>query len=95
LEEHGHTPTIVEYLETPASEAEIRAALQTLNIAAIDLMRTGEKTFKVLGLSKNTDAETLIAAMAQNPILIERPVVFAKGRAAIGRPPEAVLTLYS
>lgn len=86
-------PTVVKYLETPPTEDDIRATLEKLNIAAIELMRTGEKTFKALGLSKTDDAATLIAAMAQNPILIERPIVFANGKAAIGRPPENVLTL--
>ena len=56
-------------------------------------MRRGEKIFKELGLSKiDTDA-LLIQAMADNPILIERPIVFANNKAAIGRPPEAVLEI--
>ena len=87
-------PKIVKYLETPPTEDEIRAALNALNIPAIKLMRTGEKTFKDLGLSKTTDDATLITAMAQNPILIERPVIFANGKAAIGRPAENVLALF-
>ena len=87
-------PKVVKYLEIPPTEAEIRATLATLDIPAIKLMRTGEKTFKDLGLSKTDDEQTLITAMAQNPILIERPIVFANGKAAIGRPPETVLALF-
>lgn len=87
-------PTIVKYLETPPTEPEIRATLATLDIPAIKLMRTGEKTFKDLGLSKTDDEATLITAMALNPILIERPIVFANGKAAIGRPPETVLAVF-
>jgi arsenate reductase len=93
LEEHGEAPTVVKYLETPPTAAEIRTTLATLNIPAIKLMRTGEKTFKDLGLSKTDDDETLITAMAQNPILIERPVVLKNHRAATGRPPESVLKI--
>lgn len=93
LETHGETPTIVKYLETPPTAAEIRATLTALDIPAIQLMRTGEKTFKDLGLSKTDDAETLITAMAANPILIERPIVFKNDKAAIGRPPENVLSI--
>jgi len=35
----------------------------------------------------------LIEAMGANPILIERPIVIHGGRAALGRPPESVLSL--
>jgi arsenate reductase len=94
LEEHGHAPKVIKYLDTAPSESELRTALKTLAFPAIQLMRTGEMTFKDLGFSKTTDETTLITAMAQNPILIERPVVFANGKAAIGRPPEAVLALF-
>ena len=95
LEEAGHAPQVVKYLETPPSEADIRAALQALDLPAIKLMRTGEKTFKDLGLSKTDPDTKLITAMANQPILIERPVVFHKTKAAIGRPPETVLSLFS
>ena len=93
LQEAGHDPEVIKYLETPPSAEDIRAALSALNIPAIQLMRTGEKAFKEQGLSKTDPEETLIAAMAQSPILIERPVVFADDKAAIGRPPEAVLNI--
>ncbi len=83
-------PTIRLYLQDAPTEAEIRSALDKLGLAPLHLMRRGEKTFKELGLSKDTDPDALVAAMAQNPILIERPIVFANGKAAIGRPPEAV-----
>ncbi len=93
LEENGETPNVIKYLETPPSIDEIRAALTALDIPVIQLMRTGEKTFKELGLSKIDSDETLITAMAENPILIERPIVFKNDRAAIGRPPEDVLNI--
>ncbi len=35
----------------------------------------------------------LIGAMIHSPILIERPIVIANGKAAIGRPPENVLAI--
>ncbi len=95
LTEAGHTPEIIRYLETPPSASELENALALLGLPAIDLMRTGEKRFRELGLTKTDEAAKLIAAMAENPILIERPVVFANNRAAIGRPPEAVLGLFS
>ena len=86
-------PEIRLYLQDSPDEAEITAALDLLGIAPIAFMRTGEKLFKELGLSTSDDHAALIKAMAAHPILIERPVVFANGKARIGRPPEAVLDI--
>ena len=86
-------PDIRLYLQDPPDATEITHALQLLDIPAIALMRRGEAAFKELGLTKDTPAPALIAAMAAHPILIERPVVLANGKAALGRPPEAVLAI--
>lgn len=93
VEDRGTPVSVRLYLQDAPSVNEIRAARDTLGLRAIDMMRTGEKAFKELGLAKTDDEETLIAAMAANPVLIERPIVFAGTRAAIGRPPEAVLDI--
>lgn len=93
LEERGLSPGIRLYLEDPPSAEEIRGALAAAGIPARSLVRKGESVFRDLGLSLEDDEETLIAAMVAHPILIERPVVFANGRAALGRPPEAVLSI--
>ena len=93
LEQNGAQVTVRKYLEDTPSAADIRAVLDRLGIPAIDLVRTGEKRFKELGLTKTTPADALIAAMADNPILIERPLAVSGGKAAIGRPPEDLLDL--
>lgn len=94
LEERGIVPTIRLYQQDAPSEAEIRAVLKALDLPAAALVRTGDALFRELGLSKDTDEDQLIAAMAAHPALIERPVVLHKGRAALGRPPESVLVLF-
>ncbi len=93
LEDRGLSPQIRLYLKDSPSAAEIKAVLDLLRINPIDLMRTGEKVFREARLTKSTDPARLIDAMAEHPILIERPVVLAYGRAALGRPPEAVLDI--
>jgi arsenate reductase len=93
LEEHGAAVTVRRYLEEAPSDAELRAVLAQLGCAPIEMMRTGEARFRELGLSRESEPETLIAAMAENPVLIERPIAIAGNRAVIGRPPEALLTL--
>ena len=92
LEERGHTPKVVKYLEEPPSKAAIKRVLQALDIEPRELMRTKEKPYKELGLAdKSKTKAELIAAMAEHPVLIERPVVIVGDRAALGRPPEDVL----
>lgn len=93
LRDEGVEPEIQEYLKDAPTEAEIRNALKLLGIAPRALMRTGEALYKELGLKDVADDDALIAAMAANPVLIERPVVFSKGKAALGRPPEDVLEI--
>ena len=93
LQEHGHDPLIIEYLKNAPGKTEILQTLVKLGISAHDLMRKSEKIYKELALSKNTDDKSLVSAMHENPILIERPIVFANDKAAIGRPPESVLEI--
>ncbi|MFK5998827.1 MAG: arsenate reductase (glutaredoxin) [Rhodobacterales bacterium] len=93
LKHKGFDPVIVDYVKAPPSKAEITAALNMLGIGAIDLMRTKDARFKEAGLSKADAPDVLINAMLEHPILIERPVVIHNGKAALGRPPEAVLDI--
>ncbi len=94
LEEHKVEPLVIEYLKTPPSEAELDRILSLLHLEPLDLMRKGEELFKTLGLGDDSKSRAeLIKAMVDNPVLIERPIVVNGGKAAIGRPPEAVLEI--
>jgi len=92
IEDAGITPEIRLYQDSAPTETEIREVLNLLGISAADLVRKTEALFKELNL-KDADDATLIAAMAANPKLIERPVVLAGGKAALSRPPESVLEI--
>lgn len=94
LKDQGLEPVIIEYLKTPPSAEELDALLQTLGLEPRQLMRTKEVEYQAHGLAdENLSRQTLINAMIQHPILIERPIVVANGKAIIGRPPEAVLSI--
>jgi len=94
LEEKGVNPEIVEYLKNAPSKAELETVLSLLNLAPRDLMRKGEAVYKEQNLAdESLSSDQLVAAMLENPILIERPIVLANGKAAIGRPPESVLDI--
>ncbi|KRS10718.1 arsenate reductase [Roseovarius atlanticus] len=93
LEERGTPPKVRRYLEDAPDEAELRAALAALGMTASALIRNKESVYRDLGLGKDSDETALLTAMVAHPILIERPIVFVGDRAAIGRPPEAVLEI--
>ena len=94
LEDRGIEPRIVKYLDTPPSVDQLRDILAKLGIGPRQLMRKGEDEYRELGLADpNLDEATLIQALAEHPKLIERPIVLANGRAALGRPPEQVLDI--
>jgi arsenate reductase (glutaredoxin) len=94
LQEKGVTPSIREYLKQPPSKAEIETLIDLVGGDPMELIRDGEAEFKALGKKKSELAKADIAqAIAAHPILLQRPIVVSGNRAAIGRPPEAVLPL--
>jgi len=94
LEENGIAPDVVLYIENPPSKATLKALVKKLGLkSARDMMRVKEAPYIELNLAKVTAETALFDAMAENPILIERPIVVNGDKAAIGRPPEAVLAI--
>ena len=94
IEQAEHNISIIKYLDTPPSVDTIKMLISQLGFtSARQLMRLKETLYKDLKLDIESDESTLIAMMQQNPTLIERPIVVANGKAAIGRPPEFVLTI--
>jgi arsenate reductase len=90
LQGKGIKPEIVEYLKTPYSAAQLKQLLGQLKLPAKAIVR--KKEAAAAGIDPATLSEDqLIAAMAQHPIIVERPIVVSGGKAAVGRPPEAVL----
>ncbi len=94
LEERGIAPRIVEYLKTPPDAATLDRLLTGLGMEPRALMRRKEAPYRENGLDNaGLSRDALIAAMVAHPILIERPIVVAGDRVALGRPPEAVLEI--
>jgi arsenate reductase (glutaredoxin) len=92
LEKRGVKPRIVEYLKTPPDKAELKRLLKLLGKSPRELLRAKEA--KEVGLDKpGLGDDEIIAGMVKHPIVIERPIVVKGERAALGRPPEAVLKI--
>lgn len=92
LREKGVEPAIVEYLKKPPTQKRLKEVAAMLGVEPRAMMRTKEAVYRELELAEVSDA-TLFKAMAENPVLIERPIVIRGGKAAIGRPPESVLAI--
>jgi arsenate reductase len=92
LRDKGVEPEIVEYLKTPYTAAQLRKLLGQLKMPASALLR--KKEAAAAGVDPRASSEDeLIAAMVADPILVERPIVVSGDKAALGRPPEAVLSV--
>ena len=93
LAERGVTPAIVRYLETSPSREELVEALRVLGTEdPRAITRVNEPLYQELSLAE-ASPEALLTALAENPTLIERPIVFVADKAVVARPPELVLDL--
>ncbi len=94
IEDRGLKPRVIEYLESPPGRAELEKILKRLRLEPRELMRRKEPEYRELGLDNPALSRAqLIAAMVKHPKLIERPIVLANRKAALGRPPENVLKI--
>lgn len=94
LKSKGVEPRIREYLKEPPSKAEVEKLLDQVGGDAKELIRDGEAEFKTLKLKKaDLSRADIVKAIVAHPVLLQRPVVVKGARAAIGRPPEAVLAV--
>jgi arsenate reductase len=92
LREKGVDPQIIEYLKTPYTAAQLKQLLGQLKMPASKLLRKKEAAAAAIDPSELSE-DQLIEAMARNPIIVERPIVVSGSKAALGRPPEAVLSV--
>ncbi|NOY62086.1 MAG: arsenate reductase (glutaredoxin) [Gammaproteobacteria bacterium] len=94
LRDNGVEPTIIEYLKMPPDVATLEQLLNMLGLEPRELMRKKESAYKEAGLDATSlSRAALLQGMVDHPQLIERPIVVCGGKAAIGRPPEQVLSI--
>ena len=94
LKDKDTEPTVVEYLKTPPDAKTLEELLTKLGMEPRDLMRKHETEYKDNDLDdESLTRDQLIQAMIDFPRLIERPIVVANGKVAIGRPVENVMDI--
>ena len=87
----GIEPTIIEYLKTPLSKAELKALIAKMGVTAKDIVRWKEKDVVAeAGISEDSSEAKLLEAMAKHPILMNRPIVITPKGAMLARPSETV-----
>jgi arsenate reductase (glutaredoxin) len=93
LEEHGMQVETIHYLDEPPTVADLKELMRLL---AIDepraMMRRGEPVYAELALD-DVAGDTLLEAIVEHPILLERPIFVMGDRAIVARPPERLLEL--
>lgn len=89
LRDNGIEPTVIQYLKTPPSRAELVKMIKDAGIDVRTAVRKRESLYADLGLADASDDE-LLEAMAEHPILIERPFVVTPKGTRLARPIDAV-----
>jgi arsenate reductase len=92
LRGRGIEPRIIEYLKTPPDAAELKRLLKLMGKRPRDILRPKEAAAAGIDPDALSD-DALVAAMLKHPATIQRPIVASGGKAALGRPPEAVLAI--
>lgn len=93
LKQQGIQPEVVEYLQNPLSVEELRRLVRMLGIAPSSLIRVAD--FKRLDVPATNDYEKLLELLAENPVIMDRPIVVVGDQARIGRPLENLHDLFS
>jgi arsenate reductase (glutaredoxin) len=89
LRDNGCDPEVVEYLKQPPSRGELEKLIHDAGIDVRPAVRKRESLYAELGLADASD-EQLLDAMAEHPILIERPFVVTSKGTRLARPIDAV-----
>ena len=93
LNENGIEPEIVHYLENPPDAERLKTITAMLACSIRDIVRSGEELYRQFGLKESLSEQELLDIVAANPRLLERPIVINGDKAALGRPPENVLSI--
>lgn len=94
IQDKGMDVEVIEYLKHPLSENELKTILKKLGMKAEDIVRKSETLYKENYKDKKISEEQWLKILAENPVLIERPIVVKGNKAVLGRPPENVLRLF-
>lgn len=82
-----------DYTDEPLTKAELKKLVAMLGVKAAVLLRKNDPAYKECGLTGSESDAAVIDLVVAHPTLLQRPIGVLGGRAAVGRPPEALLEL--
>lgn len=94
LRAHGAEPHIIEYLKTPPTAAQLKALLARLGLKPEAVVRKGEDLYKARFKGRAMSDAQWLATLAENPVLLKRPIVVKGAKAVLARPPARVEELF-
>lgn len=90
----GVEPEVIEYLKTPPSRDRLMQLIAAMGVGVRDILREKGTPYLELGLNDlSLSEDVLLDAMAQHPILINRPIVVTAKGVKLCRPSEVVLSI--
>ncbi|MEJ7846843.1 MAG: ArsC/Spx/MgsR family protein [Pyrinomonadaceae bacterium] len=93
LRENGIDYDKVNYFTDPLTEEQLRSLLKKAGLSAFEVLRKNESIVKALGISADTPGDEIIKHIAENPSILQRPIVEVGDRAVLARPVEKALEL--
>ena len=94
IEASGETSVVIEYLQTGWTRSQLLALFAAAGLTPRTALRTTKSPAESLGLlDPSVDDETLLTAMLEHPVLVNRPIVCSPKGVRLCRPSEAVLDL--
>ncbi len=91
INHNGIDPEIIKYLDNPLTLSELQKLFASLGLdSALPMVRVKDDIFKNSDLNENSSNNELLSLIANNPKLLQRPIVVTKNGALICRPPESV-----
>ena len=90
----GEEPIVIEYLTTGWTKSQLLGLFAAAGLTPRTALRTSKSPAKELGLLEpNIEDETILQAMLEHPVLVNRPIVCSPKGVKLCRPSETVLEL--
>lgn len=94
IEAAGYKPIIIEYLKTGWTKPQLLRLFAAAQLTPKSALRTTKSPAEELGLlSDNVQDETILDAMINHPVLVNRPIVCSDRGVKLCRPSETVLDM--
>lgn len=90
LDENNVPFEIIDFMETPLTELELKTLLKKLNTDVQGLIRKNDRIYQERYIGKNFSEDEWIKILVENPALIQRPILIKGSVAMVGRPIENV-----